>query len=92
MRSIPRRDHADIGSSLMMDCTGCPVAGTACDTCMVPVLLALDPPQPDPVEVEAPDDVERAVLARLVRSGLVASDEAARATSVVSRWPRARTG
>jgi hypothetical protein len=64
-------------TTMTVECRTCPVRELQCGDCMVPVLLDLTAPT---LRVEhALDPEERAVLTRLVQSGLVDPETAARA-------------
>ena len=72
-----------------VECRTCPVRELHCGDCMVPVLLDLTAPS---VRLDhALDPEERAVLTRLVGSGLVDVETAARARAVVEPVPARET-
>jgi hypothetical protein len=74
--------------TMTVECHTCPVRELQCGDCMVPVLLDLTAP---PLRVDhALDPEERAVLTRLVQSGLVDAETASRARA--SLEPTARAG
>jgi hypothetical protein len=62
---------------MAVECRTCPVRELHCADCMVPVLLSLTEPTARPET--SLDAEERAVVTRLVRSGLVDAEEAGRA-------------
>ncbi len=66
---------------MAVECRTCPVRELHCDDCMVPVLLSLTDPATRPQTALDPE--ERAVVTRLVRSGLVDAEVAARARATL---------
>jgi hypothetical protein len=75
-------------TTMTVECRTCPVRELQCGDCMVPVLLDLTAPS---LRVDhALDPEERAVLTRLVQSGLVDAETASRARA--SLEPPARAG
>jgi hypothetical protein len=64
-----------------VECRTCPVREMRCDDCMVPVLLSLADPAGRPRTALDPE--ERAVITRLVRSGLVDPETASRARATL---------
>ena len=80
------------GASLTIDCATCPVQGVGCAECVVTALRS-------PVGLETPsgsedlpiDRRERAVLSRLVASGLVSAEDATRARARREPWSEYET-